>query len=553
MKKYFAGLITVLSLAIVPMLVSAAPTDIDPSPSASTCVSLNNNLRYQSRDNFTNGEVSTLQDFLQSQNYLNSEPTGYFGLLTLRAAKNFQSANGISPTGYVGPITRAKISSLTCDTSVIPPTTTNPVQPTVPPVPVQTQTPAPVNTAPVVWYPNGGENLQWGNYAYITWNPVNYSSSFGVFLKGVASGNVYIIKQNVPVQATDKMFVSWIPTQGSYEKDTQFIARVCRTGTTICDESNGSFTISNPVTASLTVLYPNGGEVLSYAQQSWISWTPDSYIGSYDVSIRGVNSGNIYSVKQNVPSSATDKLSVSWTPTAGNYEKDTLFVARVCRSGTQICDESNSSFSIPNAYSSQPTVLYPNGGEVLNWGQSTSISWTPDVYTGYYDIFVRGIGSGNVYTVKQNVPSSATDKLSISWTPIQGNYEKDTQFATRVCKSGTQSCDESNSSFSIPNSYSKPVLLYPVNGEVLQGGTTQYISWSPQNSFGSFDVYIRGVYSGNVYTIKQNVPNASSDKISTSWIPTAGSYEKDTQFIARVCITGTTICGESSSSFSVKF
>jgi len=117
------------SIAVLPTLVLAAPSDIDPSPQSSVCPSLQNNLRYQSRDAYTNGEVSTLQDFLQSQGYLNSEPTGYFGLLTFQAVKNFQNANGISPTGYVGPITRAKIASMNnCGTATITPVSPTPVQ-----------------------------------------------------------------------------------------------------------------------------------------------------------------------------------------------------------------------------------------------------------------------------------------------------------------------------------------------------------------------------------------------------------------------------------------
>lgn len=90
------------------------PADIDTENPQGACLNLQNNLRYRTRDIWTNDEVSALQDFLQANNYLNSEPTGFFGVLTLQAAKNFQQANGISPTGFVGPITRAKIKSLTC-------------------------------------------------------------------------------------------------------------------------------------------------------------------------------------------------------------------------------------------------------------------------------------------------------------------------------------------------------------------------------------------------------------------------------------------------------
>lgn len=132
MKNYLVGFVFLLSFITTPSFVFALEADIDPLPS-SGCVSLDNNLRYKSRDISTNGEVSVLQDFLQSKNYLSSAPTGYFGLITLKATKDFQSAYGISPTGYVGPITRAKISSLTCGTTApLPPVTTNPTSPVTP-------------------------------------------------------------------------------------------------------------------------------------------------------------------------------------------------------------------------------------------------------------------------------------------------------------------------------------------------------------------------------------------------------------------------------------
>lgn len=112
MKKYIIGLFLVAFL-LVPIL-SKAEEDIDPNPNGSECVSIVNNLKYKSRDVNTNGEVSTLQDFLQSKGYLNNEPTGYLGILTVKAVKDFQRANNINPTGYVGSVTRGKIRALTC-------------------------------------------------------------------------------------------------------------------------------------------------------------------------------------------------------------------------------------------------------------------------------------------------------------------------------------------------------------------------------------------------------------------------------------------------------
>lgn len=64
--------------------------------------------------NKTYNQVSELQDFLNNEGYLASEPTGYFGLMTVKAVKAFQGAYGISQTGSVGPITMAKIKAISC-------------------------------------------------------------------------------------------------------------------------------------------------------------------------------------------------------------------------------------------------------------------------------------------------------------------------------------------------------------------------------------------------------------------------------------------------------
>ena len=120
MKKYI-GILFVLGLLIAPAFSFAQVGDVDPNPTASDCVALQNNLRYRDRDINKNGEVSTFQDFLQMKGFLNSEPTGYFGLLTFQAAKDYQRSKSITPTGYVGLITRAAINA-ECG-GIIPPVT----------------------------------------------------------------------------------------------------------------------------------------------------------------------------------------------------------------------------------------------------------------------------------------------------------------------------------------------------------------------------------------------------------------------------------------------
>jgi hypothetical protein len=57
-------------------------------------------------------DVLELQRVLQSLGLFNGPLTGYFGQLTLAAVKKYQKANGIIQTGYVGPLTRAKLNAI---------------------------------------------------------------------------------------------------------------------------------------------------------------------------------------------------------------------------------------------------------------------------------------------------------------------------------------------------------------------------------------------------------------------------------------------------------
>ena len=114
MKKYI--ILSLLMISVLFPVLIFAQTDVSNRDVLTSCVSLQNNLRHGSRDANTNGEISILQSFLKSKNYLNYRVTGYFGPLTLAAVKNFQRGNDIISTGYVGPITRARISVVSCGT-----------------------------------------------------------------------------------------------------------------------------------------------------------------------------------------------------------------------------------------------------------------------------------------------------------------------------------------------------------------------------------------------------------------------------------------------------
>ena len=79
-----------------------------------TCITINKDLSLKSKDTGKSENVANLQYFLNQGKYLVYYPDGYFGTSTLLAVKQFQSDYDISSTGYVGPITRTKIHSLSC-------------------------------------------------------------------------------------------------------------------------------------------------------------------------------------------------------------------------------------------------------------------------------------------------------------------------------------------------------------------------------------------------------------------------------------------------------
>lgn len=87
------------------------------------CITLTSYLAFGSSDFFTNGQVSQLQQYLNRAGYL-SGVSGSFDTNTYTAVRALQIARGISPTGTVGPVTRAAINQASCGYGYVPPVTT---------------------------------------------------------------------------------------------------------------------------------------------------------------------------------------------------------------------------------------------------------------------------------------------------------------------------------------------------------------------------------------------------------------------------------------------
>lgn len=106
---------TVVSTTTSLISTSGVQMDSEADPNGgNSCANFTSGFGYRSKDTATNDNVTMLQDFLHTNGYLVSKPTGFFGAGTFKAVKAFQKAYGISQTGYLGPNTRAKIKAIDC-------------------------------------------------------------------------------------------------------------------------------------------------------------------------------------------------------------------------------------------------------------------------------------------------------------------------------------------------------------------------------------------------------------------------------------------------------
>lgn len=109
MKKLFVG-IAIIVCTLATISIVRAEGVLAPS-------TITHTLKLYSKG----AEVSFLQQFLKEQGFfIYATPTGTFGSLTKQAVVAFQKKYGITPTGIVGPITRAKIAELVSQKTAAP-------------------------------------------------------------------------------------------------------------------------------------------------------------------------------------------------------------------------------------------------------------------------------------------------------------------------------------------------------------------------------------------------------------------------------------------------
>jgi len=409
MKKYYLGVLIVLGLLLTDASPVFAQADVDPNPSVSRCVSIVSNMRYRDRNN----EVFTLQDYLQSNGYLNSEPTGFFGILTRQAVMDFQNANGISPTGYVGPITRAKISNLTnCENAIIS-------------IPV-----TPGCTSATKYSPTTGQLCVKDKEQKFT----GYLSSLGATIQMWGSHTLTINEVFPCIMAPCPEVRKSYPVMGKDSKVSASLklyenSQVTILGQLIWNNFEGGFygivasevislisptpipvpptpvpvpiPIPNPVPSPIsqvTVFSPNGGETWIKETRQTIKWQDSQTYTCpvnalcnpaprlFDITLAPYQAPCLTNVCPSIvvrPYTIATKLtgyesSRSYTWSVGKTKErivpDGSYTVSVCVSGSSKCDSSDSYFKIISPTATAPVIYGISGPQSLNIGQEGT--WT---------------------------------------------------------------------------------------------------------------------------------------------------------------------------------
>jgi hypothetical protein len=283
------------------------------SPNPSTCISFNSNVYYGLSDSY----VTTLQNFLISEGYLHVAATGYFGPLTFAAAQSFQAANGITNTGFVGPLTRAKIGSITCTVNPGPIVVNPPV------FPIATTTPTTTTSAPMISYvsPTSGSigssfTIYGSGFSSIN-NIVHFGSGT---LTGVSSADGTTLSLTVPSQLSNCNLYSCTDTIIYVGPGTYPISVLNSVGTsnsvsfTVTSSSNPSPT-PNPTPAptspaaaspSISSLNPSSGNVGTQVTVLGSGFTPTNNTVKFgSTSLSGISSNSGSSLVFTVPSQNT--------------------------------------------------------------------------------------------------------------------------------------------------------------------------------------------------------------------------------------------------------
>ncbi len=368
------------------------------------------------------------------------------------------------------------------------------------------------NQSLTVTSPNGGESFEGGSIQNISWS---------------SSGNISSVKLEYSTNngATFTEIVNSTPNDGSHTwtvpfiNTTQGVIKISDAADgTPTDVSNSVFSI---VTPGLTMIFPNGSEILTGGSTESITWNSTGNISSVNLEY-SANNGGTWTV---IVTSAPNTGSFNWLVPAINTTQGLLRIADAADGNPT--DVSNSVFTIDTQ---SLTLTAPNGSESWLAGSVQNITWTS---TGSIQAvkLEYSIDSGGVWT---EIIDSTPNDGSHSWgVPI---INSSTALIRISDASDGTPTDISNNVFTID--HQTLTLTAPNGGENWLGGSTQAVTWASTGNIQAVKLEYsanNGISWGSVITstandgsYNWNVPNISSNQVLVRILDAADDTPADT-------------------------
>jgi hypothetical protein len=291
-----------------------------------------------------------------------------------------------------------------------------------------------------------------------------------------------VFSRNIGTAAASSGSFSWaipsdVPTGGDFK------VRVFQG--TVEDYSDGNFSIAAPVTPTVHLSAPNGGESWTRGTTATITWTSSNLTGNVTIDLykAGALSQNIGTA---TATSGTKNWPVPSTLTIGSDYKVRIYQGTV----EDYSDAFISVVAVPTVH-----VSAPNGGESWTRGTTATITWTSSNLTGNVTIDLYKAGA-----LSRNIGTATASSGTKNW-PVPSTFTIGSDYKVRIYQGTVE--DYSDAVFSVVATPTPTIRVSaPNGGESWTRGTTATITWTSSNLTGNvtIDLYKAGVLSQNLGT-----------------------------------------------------
>lgn len=289
---------------------------------------------------------------------------------------------------------------------------------------------------------------------------------------------------------------------------------------------------SGAVANTITLISPNGGELIPRGTLYTIRWSSTGNVGDNVriISRKGNAAGSI------VASTPDDGLFEWLVPL--NFPLGTNNLLEISSVSTpSVLDSSDAFFTVVegNPIYGTLTVVSPNGGEALQRGTTTSITWTTTGNIGpSVRIYLRRGTTG--FNIASSTPNDGRFDWTVPMLPVGTGYS--IEISAELSPVITDSCDSSFSLTDTPPPVASISVTAPSAGASFYQGDTLPIAWNSAGDVGAL-VQITARVSGNSYAIATSTANDGA----YNWLvpqsqPPGSDYHIEVRSVSRPEIVG---------------